>query len=195
MKEHVVHSIKESKASSIIIVAWSMGAMLSIELTPLFQERLKKLFLVGTTEKFTTTRKTDPNGWHPRILEKMKKQLSQNVTQVISQFDRQMFSDEEIANGYLEKWQLHFRQVLPNLDALHAGLCYLQKYHAQPSITNFQIPTYLLTGEKDTICPKDGALSLSTLFLKNNLCVLKEAGHIPFWTNPEIFFDWMKTRL
>ncbi len=195
MREHIIHQINQSHASSIIIVAWSMGAMLSFELVPLIQDQLKKLFLVGMTGKFTTKRKTDPDGWHPLILEKMKKQLRQNGREVISQFDRQMFSPEEIKQGYWRKWQYQFRQKLPNSDALQAGLCYLQQYDALDSIRNIQVPTYLLTGEEDIICPIGGALSLSNQLPKNTLFAVKGAGHIPFWTNPEIFFNWMSERL
>lgn len=181
--------------SPTTIVAWSMGAMLTLEYGIFGKRWIQQLLLISATHQFIRSPHY-PAGWDQRILKRMLKQLTQHKKEVIHQFDQRMFTPEEQSTPAYTQWG-NRRQVLPSTAALCAGLEYLQDYQlTHQHLTLWKdTPIHLLTGQEDTICPKEGAQQLHQQLPTSSLTLWKNAGHLPFRTEPERFYHWMKGKM
>ncbi|SFJ26417.1 alpha/beta fold hydrolase [Thermoflavimicrobium dichotomicum] len=181
-------------SSSAIIVGWSLGSLVALELAAMDQKKIQAMFLVGSTVQFVRS-SVFSHGCDPRQLEWMKRQLVKKPEQVLSAFDGQMFSVSEREAGFLENWSRWRGSEIPAVDALKAGLDYLKQFQMDHLFHDIDVPVFLLTGAEDDICPLKGAQVLAEKLPRAELTVWEQVGHVPFWTRPSAFTDWIKGRL
>ena len=176
------------------IVAWSMGAILTLEYLTEFLNKdnnLKGLVIVSGTARFT-----EDGGYAgiPKVLVKrMMKNLKLDSNKTLSQFYRLAFTDNEIKAGYLDKLKA-FQNRWKGFDRtfLHSGLEYLLNVdlRLQLSSVNIDIPILLVHGRYDEICPVFGGEFLEKSLNAADISTSKiNAGHIPFFTRSNEFND------
>lgn len=191
-KKLVCHEIEKLASAPFIIVGWSLGAILALQLAPLFTPRLRGIFLVGATSSFVKT-ESNPYGWPKRVLDQMKRKLASAPLECLRAFDQQMFSACERAKGMDDVWFSLFRQQVPDILSLQLGLNYLQTAQIQPAFLEEQIPIYLLQGARDRITPPEAAQHLDQQLPQSFYTMMQNAGHLPFWTRPSAFAQWMRS--
>jgi pimeloyl-ACP methyl ester carboxylesterase len=121
----------------------------------------------------------------------MKKNIKAHPTRVIHQFDQKMFTVEEKLQGFLLSWEKNTRMETPLVTGLLAGLTYLEEFKL-PSHLHQEVPVYLLMGAKDPITRVEGAVHLQSILPRGHLTTWEETGHLPMWTNPDMFHYWLK---
>ena len=109
--------------------------------------------------------------------------------EVLHEFYKVQFSEIEKVRGFYDKFM---GEIIPDFqgdstDSLALGLDYLLAMDMRPFISLIKAPILLLHGEDDPVCP----LSASEYIYrqrpdKTHLKVVNQAGHIPFYTQPEI---------
>lgn len=194
MRHLLLTAYHKLPAAQVIIIGWSLGAMIALEQASLFDERLQALFLVGGVERFIRSM-TNPHNWDQRILKRMKKQLDHQPNRVLQNFDQKMFSSAEIEHGYDSAWKKTVRNRLPQTEPLKVGLDYISQFDVSAIAHQIQVPVYLLSGDEDVICPKSSAQHLASKLLHGKLTIWENTGHVPFWTQPERFHLWIKEAL
>jgi pimeloyl-[acyl-carrier protein] methyl ester esterase len=192
--EQAVHTFQQIDAQQVIVVGWSMGAMVALKLALQFPERINRLFLISGVAEFVRKGR-DGMGWDERVLRRMKKQLQINPAEVLHLFDQRMFSSSERQAGDFQRWSETFRKELPPLSALQAGLDFLQQFSLGDQVDSIQIPVFLLSGAEDEICPTEGTLALAKRLPRSTCTIWEESGHACFWTQRERFQQWMKEGL
>ncbi|WP_442600828.1 alpha/beta fold hydrolase [Paenibacillus sp. KN14-4R] len=183
-----------SSSTPVIIVGWSMGAMLALELAAKHPDLVCALFLVGATGQFVRSDEA-PHGAHERLLRRMRSQLTLDREEVLRAFDKSMFSKSEVSLGLDQIWAKDRADQVPtSIQSLEIGLDYLSQYKMYPQLESIRTPTFLLNGHADIICSSQGALQLFESLSTCECTIWEEAGHVPFWTEQERFYKWMQER-
>lgn len=164
------------------VVAWSLGAMVALELAG-----ASTLYLIGASPRFVRD-ETGEGGWPSRVLRRMHDRLLADRDEVLEAFVRQMFTEAEAQAGHLEAWRAAYAFGWPTA-ALRAGLDYLSGFSL---IAPPEAPAFLLHGAADAICPLAGADRLTELLPVCELTAWDACGHVPFWTDPERFHAWLQ---
>jgi pimeloyl-[acyl-carrier protein] methyl ester esterase len=170
----------------VSVVAWSLGAFVALALLREASHKVHSLYLTGVGSQFVRTDEY-PYGWDHRVLTRMKRQLEVNTSDVIRQFDENMFFPSQ----HDDTWQ-DLRKTIPSIPTLQAGLDYLLDFKMDPSLQQIKTAIFLLTGDIDQITPIEGATHLHQSLSPSRLTIWKEIGHIPFWTHPYSFHDWIR---
>ena len=71
-----------------------------------------------------------------------------------------------------------------SINSLSLGLDYLIQKDLRAKLPNITAPLLIIQGENDNICPLDGAKYIKNILINSNIEIIKKAGHIPFFTNP-----------
>jgi pimeloyl-[acyl-carrier protein] methyl ester esterase len=175
------------------VVGWSMGGMMALEWARSVPDCVRGVFAIGVTDQFIRSPRS-PDGWDERVLRRMERRLPDDPAQVLADFDRRMFSPAEEKAGWPDRWCQSYRnQQQPDVSGLLVGLDYLRRLSFLDS--PLPVSVFLLHGEDDSICPVSGARRLARTLPKAELTVWKDAGHLPFWTQPERFYFWLKERM
>ena len=80
-----------------LVIGWSLGALVALELAHAYSNRLSHLVLIGGTSRFVTDDGYE-TGWHPRIVERMKKQLQRHPDETIEAFLASLWTQGETAD-------------------------------------------------------------------------------------------------
>ncbi|WP_409342091.1 alpha/beta fold hydrolase [Paenibacillus sp. MBLB4367] len=190
------------KRKPVVLIGWSLGAMVALELALRHPDEAIAVVAVGGTGAFV--RSADcPYGWDRRIVDRMVKRLERDrlsatahdTEDMLRDFDGRMFSHTESAAGFLDAWRDASNKRFVSPAALIAGLAYLSAFDIYPSLDRLRIPVHLLTGGEDVVCPPEGAEQLAGSMPYCEFTCWKHAGHLPFWTEPDRFYEWMRDRL
>lgn len=193
-EERVIDTIA-SIDGPVYLLSWSLGSLVSLELSSSFRERIKGFILFGATSRFTTGENYS-FGWDPRMVERMKKQLQRNKEKTLTSFYEAMFSDAEKEAGFYHQFTKISQSEFHGDDvfSLLIGLDYLLQKDARARLHLIKAPLLMLHGREDKICPLE-----ASSFIKENLGrkakvrIIEGAGHIPFFTKPEECMEHIKT--
>lgn len=186
-KERVVKTIQQKEISTFSMLGWSLGSLVAQDIACDNLWDIKHLILIGGTSSFVQHKEDNYNiGWNKRIVERMKSQLYKKPQETLYNFYEAMFSKEEKQNGYYNEFleMVNASLETQSIDSLALGLDYLIEKDLRKKMLNLKIPLLLIHGEEDTICPLDSAKFIKNTLEDSSIEVLKEAGHIPFFTQP-----------
>lgn len=159
------------------VIAWSLGAMVILDLLSLGMDKIRSCYLISAVASFVKSSKT-PLGPPNTILLKMKRLLDRNIDLCISSFDKWIVPN----TNHLGVWQNKVRyNCTYSLPALVAGLDYLSNFNIYDKLDNIRIPIRLFAGANDKICPLDSVESLSNHLQDASLKICQRSGHAPFW--------------
>jgi pimeloyl-ACP methyl ester carboxylesterase len=98
-----------------------------------------------------------------------------------------------IENLMIPRGALSFTTILAR-DAFRSGptsiavaFARLLRDDARPLLQTIRVPTLLLWGEHDPLVPLTYAKQIHDIIPAARLVVVPNAGHIPFWENPDVF--------
>lgn len=96
---------------------------------------------------------------------------------------------KEMTDEILEKMILN-----PEVAALNDAL--MPKYNVSSQLTKIEVPTLILVGDDDFICPPSQAKRMHNSIPNSELIIFERCGHYPFYEVPDEFFrvihDWFK---
>ncbi|WP_429841715.1 alpha/beta fold hydrolase [Brevibacillus sp. FIR094] len=185
--ERVEEEVRSLSVLELIVVGWSMGGMLGIRLAA--QYPVSGLVLIGTTARFTCEQHDLRKGWHPVVLQRMKRQLSVARERVMGAFVEQMLTPEERKQTGLhvgldsQKW---------STAALIAGLSYLEEEDCRPFLSSLTTPTIVIHGMEDAICSLAAREELALSLAGANFVQIPDCGHAPHVFVPEVVGDSLK---
>lgn len=172
--------IKEQEGP-VILVGWSLGAMVALQLAVLAPEKLQGMILVGGTARFVN--EAGYNAGLPQVIvDKMKKKLLKNHERTLKDFYMLMFTQEERKQGAADKFmqQLSILATDWSSNELQAGLDYLKNCDFRNHLENIKTPTLIIHGEKDEICPFQAGEYLNKNIKGSKIKILPGCGHVPF---------------
>lgn len=159
---------------STVLIGSSYGGMLAIQMASRHPERFKALVLAGSSAKFAD----EKDGTHPVIIKKLKKDLERNFEETMKSCYKTFFSKTELQLAE----QFVNDQIPPDKKTAIDMLCELEGLDLREVLRDIAIPTLIIHGDKDEVCPVGAAEFLHRNIKGSRLNILKGAGHMPFYT-------------
>lgn len=216
-RDAVLDLIAQNGLTKVILLGWSLGSLVAIQVASRVSSIVDGLVLVSGTSRFageqsqvplkktsdkeaTLAGTPDPVTMPASLVRKMKKRLRQNPEQTLTDFYQLMFSAAErargVAGGIMDR-HLRWGRVWDQAEA-QAGLDFLLQADLRSELSRLNCPTLLLHGAEDKICPLQGARFMQGQLPLAQLISYPGVGHVPFLTNPVDFYcdleAWLSLR-
>lgn len=183
--ESQLSTLYEKYEQPITVIGWSLGGMLSLELVCRNSSKIKRLILISSTARFIQD-ETYPYGLNKIIVKNLSRKLSRDYIATQEDFYKIMFSAEEksFQQKFIETDSMKI--LVNNLDNLQDNLNYLLKKDLRNILKEIKVPTQIIHGTSDAICPVESGEYLHKHLANSEITLLPNCGHIPFFTQPDI---------
>jgi pimeloyl-[acyl-carrier protein] methyl ester esterase len=177
--------VTNSSDTPNVLIGWSLGGMLALQLAYEFPERIKKLILISSTAKFTTNTSYSA-GLDQIIVKNLARKVKADEVIAQKNFYKLMFSEQEhqFRTEFLTKSTETI--VSKNNSSLQNGLQYLLTTDLRPLLSSINVQTHIIHGSDDGICPLSAGQYLTNNMNHSKLSILQGTGHIPFYTQKDI---------
>ncbi len=171
-----------------ILVGWSLGGMLSMQLALAYPEHIKALALVSSTPCFSQ-KDNWAHGCSHKVLQEFQQGIEQQAAKTMSRFFALMFHGE----GMERKQYNHIAHVAVNrgnptsAQGMQEGLRLLADLNLRHDISNITQPTWIAHGEQDAIIPVQASAFLAKHIPHSTLHHFDNCGHAPFLTQTKTF--------
>ncbi len=172
-----------------VVVGWSLGAQVALAALPLLGRRASALVLVGGTPRFT-----EGDGWAhgvpARSVGVLAHRVRRDTARAAARFFDEMFADGELdGEGRERAGRIRAAVPPPHPAAALAGLEILEREDLRPRLAAVDVPTLLVHGAEDPICPAGASRAMAAAIPHARLAVIPGAGHAPFLSRPAAFRD------
>ncbi len=180
----------------VTIVAWSMGVSATLRAFSRIRDRLAGVVFVGGTPHFTAD-DDFPHGLPSEEIRGMALRLRRNYARTMEEFFRGMFTSSEADDN-------QYRQIvrdivkggnLPEQQVALASLESLASADFRHLTQGVTIPTLLIHGSDDLICPPEASSYMAGKIAGARLTLLPGLGHAPFLSRPEEFNRLLREHL
>jgi len=171
-----------------LLVGWSLGGMLALEMVHRFPERIAALALVSTTPCFR--RKDD---WHPGCDEHFfagfESAVASDSPRLLNRFFTLMLHGDALSRSAFNALakQAVARQRPASAAGLKNGLEFLRSLDSRKMIADLSAPTLVLHGEQDVIVSIESGRWLAESISGSQMTLFPDCGHAPFLSQPERF--------
>ena len=163
-----------------LVLGWSLGGLVALELARLAPEGVAGLVLVGATPRFAAGADW-PHGMAPALLAAFRTQLAEDAPRTLQRFLALQVRGDEAGRGLLRRLQAIAAQApSPDPAALASGLAILEESDLRPALAEINCPALLIHGEADALVPVAAAEHLATTLPRARLHRLAHTGHAPF---------------
>jgi len=183
--ETIVQQLPEEPC---LLVGWSLGGMLALELMRQFPQRITALALVSATPCFR--RKA---GWQPGCDDLAFAEFEAAVTSGSARLLNRFFALMLHADG-LSRSDYHGlakravdREHPTSPAGLSDGLQLLAGLDSRGSTADLPVPTLILHGEQDAIVSVESGRWLAESIAESRIKLFPDCGHAPFLTQPDTF--------
>ena len=163
--------LKQSE-DEIILLGWSMGGSIALELLSQYPDLLvTKLVLVSSTAKFVNSADY-ACGVTPAVARQLRQRIVKDMDQGLAFFHDLLGSSSDITTFDLPEESIirDKARLLETLDELYSA-DYRQK------LADIKVPTVIIHGAEDLICPLAGAQFLAEHLPNAELEVFNNSGH------------------
>jgi pimeloyl-[acyl-carrier protein] methyl ester esterase len=172
-----------------VLAGWSLGALVAIAAAPRLRGRVDGLVLVSGTPRFAAADGW-PHGLPREHVEVLATRMRRDPARALARFDAAMFADGELdEDGRARIEALRAATPLPAPASAQAGLEVLAGEDLRPALSAVSVPTLLLHGERDGICPRGAADAIAAAVPGARLRLLPGLGHAPFLSRPGLLAD------
>ncbi|HSA32205.1 MAG TPA: alpha/beta fold hydrolase [bacterium] len=168
-----------------ILVGWSMGAMLAVEILHRQPQFVKGLLLVSSGPSFVAS-DIFPEGKAPSTVRELRDAITKGDPKGLQSFQKQLFTAVEIRDGWLARFRRDIGPSLPtDPAALLAQLAFLESYRIPRQLA--AVPVAVLHGDRDAIVEPAAAAAWRRLIPGAAARLVAEAGHaLPFVRRDEV---------
>jgi pimeloyl-[acyl-carrier protein] methyl ester esterase len=156
-----------------ILVGWSLGGQLALQLAANASLRVRALVLIASTPRFVLGEDW-PHGLAPGVLQEFASRLERDPRGTVADFL------ELQVRGSAELQRELSAHGIAQPAALAAGLAQLQHNDLRELARALDIPTLIIAGQYDRITPPQAAQALQAMLPQGRLLSLGRAGHAPF---------------
>ena len=180
----------------VAVIGHSYGGFIALEFALRHPERLSHLILLDTAPRFDYVSEIEANARRMGATD-----------EVMAVLHEEWLTNEAMRERFPMIWPLYFkhfdaevgRRLLENTIVSVEGRARegeTEAYNVAPRLGEIYIPTLVLVGREDFICPPSQAHILHEGIANSELVIFENSGHLPYIEEPEPFFtavrDWMK---
>lgn len=188
LSQDIIHFIEGLQLERLTLVGWSLAVSLILKLFNSHLLGIDSLVLVDGTPAFMANREF-PHGLPHPVVKRMLKLVNSNFAQALKIFHNLLLSEREwdIENKD-EIWDLLTSEdYLPKQEVAHKLLLSLANEDLRGTMGNITVPTLLMHGGEDRICPPGAAQFMKEHLKSAEIVLFPGAGHVPFLTQPNTF--------
>lgn len=176
----------------LLIVGWSLGGMLGMQLAERLGQRVAGLVLASSTPCFRT-RADWPHGCDDAVFVQFRDSLEADAPRLLDRFFALMLQGDELERRqYLALVRAAVDRRKPaTLAGLRGGLQLLDTLDLREVLPRLDLPVLLVHGEHDAVTPVGAARSMADILPRAELRVAK-SGHAPHLTRPDEFNAWLE---
>ena len=168
-----------------VVLGWSLGGMVGLELASSRPGDIAALVLVATTPCFLA-RDDWPNGMSPGVLDGFAAGLAGDYRRTIANFlALQTWGDENATQALRAMRASLDDHGEPDPRALAAGLEILRHADLRPQLERIAVPTLVIAGEHDRITPAAAGRELAARLPTARFVEVPKAGHAPFLSHAD----------
>ena len=180
----------------VAVIGHSYGGFIALEFALRYPHRVSHLILVDTAPAFNYVEEIMAHALRKGATEEMMMILQTDFA-----------SDEEMRQKFPKIVPLYFKtfdadialRLMEKSIITSSGGAVdgeLEAYNVVPRLGEIQIPTLILLGRDDFICPPSQAHILHRGIAHSELVIFENSGHFPYVEEPELFFntvqDWIE---
>jgi len=168
-----------------IVLGWSLGGMLALELARRHPRHLRALILMATTPKFLAAPDWE-HGLEPALLDEFTRGLATDYRRTVQNFlALQTRGDEhslETLRMLRSKLASHGE---PDGRALSAGLDVLRSADLRDTLPRIALPALVIAGGHDRLTPPGAGRELAAQLPMARYRRVERSGHAPFLSHPD----------
>ncbi len=178
-------SILQQVRHKAIWLGWSFGGLLAMQIAKSQPKLVESLIMVTSNLKYVQDESWE-YGIKSEVLAGFFQDLQNNYNKTISQFLglQTMYASNQ---RDLIKDLKSITLDRPAIESLMAQLKLLQTTDLRQDIKNIPHNTLWIMGDKDMLVPYNAGLAASKLMTQSKVKIIKNSGHLPFWTQPQEF--------
>jgi len=188
LSKDIIYFIEGLQLERLTLVGWSLAVSLILKLFSFHPLRVDSLVLVDGTPAFMANGGF-PHGLPYPVVKRMLKLINSNFAQALKVFYHLLLSkaERELENKD-EIWELLTNEnYLPKPQIAHKLLLSLAYEDLRCEMRNITVPTLIMHGSEDKICPQGAAQYMREHLKNGELALFPAAGHAPFLTQHRIF--------
>lgn len=187
----VVDKLVNQTPKNAIWAGWSLGGLIALACAQQHPEHIKHLLQIASTPKFITD-ETWSCGIKPHIMTQFEQQLQLDTQATLNRFVTLQTLGLPSAKQDAKELAVYLQQNLPSNAGLQWGLEMLRSLDLRTALNTIECPIHYLLGAKDNLVP----LALKHYLTQNcphiGIEALPAAAHMPFFSHPELFLQWLK---
>ena len=179
--------------SPSIIIGWSLGGIIAMELAIQYPEKIKALALISTTPSFCN-RENWHHGCQQQVFDAFESGIRENSAKTMSRFFKLMFQGDTISRSdYNQMAKASVDKLRPPTEtALSKGLNHLASSDLRASISLISTPTLIMHGAEDAIIPESAGQWLARKLPHATWKAFNGCGHAPFLTHSATFNETLE---
>lgn len=173
-----------------VVLGWSLGGMIALELARRHPRQVAALVLVATTPKFVAG-----DGWahglRATVLEEFAQGLAADHQRTVQNFLALQTRGDERSGETLRMLRRRLASHgAPDLRALDTGLAILREADLREDLPRIAQPTLVIAGEHDRLTPPDAGRELAMALPSARYWLVERSGHAPFLSHgPEVLAE------
>lgn len=171
----------------VTLVGFSMGGAICVNYMSLFNgARVEKLVLAGAAAPIWTQRDNFPYGHSLDEVNNLIALCNKNRPKLIEEFSKIFASEEDALPEGINKWFYDINLSASGY-ATEQGLIALRDTDLRPALEKIEVPTAIIHGKKDKVCPFDLAEQMHKSIKDSELIPCEKSGHALFYEQREEF--------
>jgi len=182
-------SVAESLPSPSVLMGWSLGGLVALEVARRYPERVEGLVMVASAPRFTATDDW-PHGVARDVLEDFSETLIQDHKAALLRFLILQAGRTDLGRATVKKLKpLLFRYGAPDRKALEEGLVLLRETDLRHVLAEIRCPVLFILGARDNLLSPTVETDLRRLRPDCRIAVIADSAHAPFISHPMEFLD------
>ncbi|HLY37370.1 MAG TPA: alpha/beta hydrolase [Candidatus Binatia bacterium] len=183
MATDLEHLVRALNVPQVVLVGWSMGGIVALDLARRLGERVRGLALVCTTAGGLMAADNDL-AVPEKEVEEMKAAMAADFRGFARQFATRLF--KRGPESPFHAWAVDQTQKTPPQVAL-ACMDAVFAIDFRPALKTLDVPTAVIHGRHDAVFPPAHGEALKKGIKGATLTILEDSGHTPFLEEPEAF--------
>jgi len=171
-----------------IIIGWSLGGIIAMQLAVEYPEKVAAAALVSTTPSFCSKQGWG-HGCSDELFQAFRNGIETNSAKTMNRFFALMFQGDLISRQQFNEIARIAvdRNNPPSEEGLKQGLEMLEQCDLRHQLKQITQPTLVMHGEQDGVIPVSAGRHLAENMANSTLLSFDDCGHAPFLSHSEIF--------
>lgn len=182
----LAHAVSDDVPPGAIVLGWSLGGMVALELARQRPGALGGLVLIATTPRFVTG-----DGWShgvdPGVIEEFAGAVARDYTQAVQDFLALQVLGAVDPRATLRSLRAQAEsRPAPDPRALATGLDILRHADLRQALAGIGLATLVIAGDRDRLTPPAASESLAAALPQARFKRIAGAGHAPSLSHPAL---------